>query len=86
MISDVLLDTVAHVVSRRGKTQVLDSRGLRYSKERSNGQNTHWVCVNKHISKCNARLSTGEDGKIVKFSGQHSHERPEIDWSNKSFI
>lgn len=76
----MLLDTLAHVVSARGKPQVVDSRGFKYCKERDHKQKTRWICVHRHISKCNARLVTGIDGKIVRFSGQHNHECPEIAW------
>ena len=72
---DVLLDTLTQIISKRGKPQVVDNRGYKYSKERSNlAQKTFWTCVRTHTPlKCKARITTGIDGKIVNCSGEHNH-------------
>ena len=74
LLPDVLLDTLAHIISKRGKPQVVDSRGYKYSKERDKGLKTFWACVRTHTPvKCRARLTTGIDGKIMNCTGEHNH-------------
>ena len=79
LLLDVLLDTLTQIVSKRGKPQVVDSRGYKYSKQRDNWPKTFWICIRTNtLVKCKARLTTGIDGKIINYSGQHNHIPTEI--------
>ena len=82
-----VLEIPRFIVSQRGKPQIVDNRGNIYSKERTHVTKTHWVCVHKHRTNCNARAHT-DSGKIVNFAGQHNHLPPEdyIDHSKKDRI
>ena len=77
LFPDVLLDTLAYIVSRRGKPQVMDSRGFKYSKERDKKSKTHWVCTSKGASGCKGRFVTG-NGRILRFTGEHNHVSTKI--------
>ena len=64
-------------MSKRGKPQIVDSRGYIYCKERTHPTGkTYWICIKRHSTKCNARPTTF-DGKIVNYNGQHNHLPPE---------
>ena len=83
LFPDVLLDTLTHIMSKRGKPQVVDSRGFRYSKKQETrmGSTAYWTCVLSNTRNtpvnCKAKLTTGFDGKILHFSGCHNHKPTE---------
>jgi len=76
---DTLMDdTLQFFVNKRGKPQVMDNRGYKYGKEKDYSSKTYWICVHRHISKCSARLITGNDsssfhGEILNYKGEHNH-------------
>ena len=77
MFLDSILDVADFIVSPRGSTQLLDTRGYIYSKERTSKFKTNWVCTayspySEKRTKCPVRVGT-IDSKIVKFKHEHNH-------------
>ena len=81
----VMDDTLQYFVNKRGKPYVMDNRGYKYGKEKDYSSKTYWICNHRHISKCYARLNTGNDnfsfhGEILKYKGQHNHSPTNLEF------
>ncbi|CAK1579182.1 unnamed protein product [Parnassius mnemosyne] len=62
---------IEYVVSCRGNPMII-FEGVNFTKERSRGVVTRWVCGRKRRLQCNASLTT-VDGVVVKTYGTHNH-------------